>query len=118
MTSLTQGTRTGSRRTSGTLPVSLHRLREIDVEKVRERGEPGEGVGELVLEVRSVSGPDRSREFPDLLGEPTEGGVDAPPRIPLPIDRGHRLLQFGEFHGGPVYERCGTGRSSGLVIKS
>src|SRR5436190_9806709 len=66
---------------------------QVDLEEVRQRGEPREHIGELELQVRPLARADRPSELPELLGEPPEGRVDATSLVARQVDLAHRRLE-------------------------
>jgi hypothetical protein len=88
--------------------VPFDRRPEIDALDVGERGEPGEHVAELVLEVRPVAGAHRLGELADFLDQPPEGDIATAIGIAPAVDGVHRGLELVDPHGlRSLVARCG-----------
>src|SRR5439155_14825840 len=75
---------------------------QVDLEEVRQRGQPREHIRELELQVGPLARADRPGELPEFLGEPPEGGVHASLLIARQVDLAHRRLEVLQIHTASV----------------
>src|SRR6266516_2799184 len=85
---------------------------QVDLEEVRQRGQPREHIGELELQVGPLARADRTSELPELLGEPPKGRIDTSGLISRQIGVAHQRLQRLDLHSasvamGAILGRCG-----------